>query len=114
MFENCSSLTSLDVSGFDTSNVTSMGAMFYNCSGLTSLDLSGFDTSKVTGMNNMFRYIHNVQIKLGANFIMSQNPNTTNMFAINDDNTQFKSRTTIDMTACPQDTQNKITAITAA
>jgi hypothetical protein len=54
------------------------------------------------------------QIKLGVNFIITQNPTTTNMFAIDNENTQFKSRTTIDMTACPQDTIDKITAITAA
>ena len=45
---------------------------------------------------------------------MSQNPTTTGMFATNDNNTTFKSRSTINMTACPADTQNKITAITAA
>ena len=28
--------------------------MFYGCSALTSLDLSGWDTSKVTDMNGMF------------------------------------------------------------
>ncbi len=54
MFSGCSGLTSLDVSGFDTSQVTDMGAMFQNCSGLTSLDVSGFDTSQVTNMNYMF------------------------------------------------------------
>ena len=47
-------LTSLDLSGFDTSSVTYMDGMFYGCSSLTSLDLSGFDTSSVTDMNNMF------------------------------------------------------------
>ena len=54
MFSGCSSLTSLDVSGFDTSNVTTMAYMFYNCSGLTSLDVSVFNTSKVTDMHGMF------------------------------------------------------------
>ena len=54
MFNDCRSLTSLDLSGFDTSKVTSMGAMFYNCYGLTSLDVSGFDTSNVTSMGSMF------------------------------------------------------------
>ena len=51
MFAVCSGLTSLDLSGFDTSSVMSMNSMFYGCSGLTSLDLSGFDTSNVTDMN---------------------------------------------------------------
>ncbi|MBQ1768978.1 MAG: BspA family leucine-rich repeat surface protein, partial [Oscillospiraceae bacterium] len=54
MFLYCQSLTSLDVSGFDTSKVTDMGYMFYNCSRLTSLDLSGWNTSSVTNMGSMF------------------------------------------------------------
>ena len=54
MFSNCSGLTSLDLSSFNTSNVTSMKSMFEHCSGLTSLDLSSFDTSKVTNMSRMF------------------------------------------------------------
>ena len=54
MFENCSKLTSLDLSNFNTSNVTDMYFMFYGCSGLTSLDLSNFNTSNVTSMKYMF------------------------------------------------------------
>ena len=54
MFAYCSGLTSLDLTGFDTSAVTSMSHMFYSCSGLTSLNLTGFDTSAVTSMSHMF------------------------------------------------------------
>ena len=54
MFYDCSSLTSLDLSGLDTSKVGDMGWMFYNCSSLTSLDLSPLDTSAVQGMYSMF------------------------------------------------------------
>ncbi len=55
MFSDCSSLTSLTFGeGFDTSSVTDMNGMFSGCSSLTSLDLSGFDTSSVTDMNGMF------------------------------------------------------------
>ena len=54
MFDGCSSLVSLDLSGLDTSNVTSMGNMFEDCSSLASLDLSGLDTSNVTSMGCMF------------------------------------------------------------
>jgi surface protein len=50
MFENCSSLTSIDLSGFDTSSATEIRYMFENCSSLTSLDLSSFDTRSVTDM----------------------------------------------------------------
>ena len=39
MFYGCSSLTSLDLSGWDTSNVQYMGSMFYNCSELSNLTL---------------------------------------------------------------------------
>lgn len=54
MFAECVSLTSIDLSGFDTSNVTTMQEMFSNCLNLVELDLSGFDTSKVTTMRDMF------------------------------------------------------------
>ncbi|MCI8367363.1 MAG: BspA family leucine-rich repeat surface protein [Eggerthellaceae bacterium] len=54
MFSGCSSLTSIDLSGFDTSSAVDIGALFCDCSSLTSIDLSGFDTSNVTGMGFMF------------------------------------------------------------
>ena len=54
MFCGCSSLQSLDLSGLDTSSPEDMADMFYGCSKLSSLDLSAFDTSKVTGMAGMF------------------------------------------------------------
>jgi len=54
MFYGCSGLTSLDVTNFNTSNVTDMGYMFCDCSGLTSLDVSNFNTSNVTDMGYMF------------------------------------------------------------
>ena len=55
MFNSCYKLTSLDVSSFDTSNVTNMYSMFIYCSKLTSLDVSSFNTSKVTNMDSMFQ-----------------------------------------------------------
>ena len=54
MFHACRSLTTIDVSHFNTSNVTDMNDMFYNCNQLESLDVSNFDTSKVTDMTHMF------------------------------------------------------------
>ena len=53
MFLNCTQLKTLDISSFDTSNVTTMAGMFHSV-GLTSLDLSHFKTSKVTDMHQMF------------------------------------------------------------
>lgn len=45
---------SLDVSGFDTSHVSSMVYMFKDCQELKNLDLSSFDTSAVKDMYGMF------------------------------------------------------------
>ena len=38
MFYNCSSLTSLNLSNFNTNNFHNMSSIFYECSSLTSLD----------------------------------------------------------------------------
>ena len=58
MFMDCSSLPTLDVTNFDTSNVTNMADMFNGCSSLTSLDVTNFDTSNVTTMASMFMVVH--------------------------------------------------------
>ena len=71
MFNGCSFLTSLDVSGFNTSNVTSMGSMFIGCSSLTSLDLSNWNTSKVTYMQNMFNGCSSIETLDLSNFDFS-------------------------------------------
>ena len=55
MFNNCSALTSLDLSSFNTENVTDMQNIFYCCSSLTSLNLSSFNTEKLVNMSNMFK-----------------------------------------------------------
>ncbi len=54
MFYNCSSLTSLNLSNFNTNNVNNMSYMFWNCSSLTSLNLSNFNTNNVEDMSYMF------------------------------------------------------------
>jgi surface protein len=53
-FDGTSSLSTLDLSTFVTSNVTTMFAMFYG-SGVTSLDLSNWDVTKVTTFGSMFQ-----------------------------------------------------------
>ena len=54
LFDGCSAITEINLSGFDTSNVIDMGMMFNDCAVLTSLDLSNFDTSNVRNMADMF------------------------------------------------------------
>ena len=57
MFSGCSSLISLDLSNFNTINVTNMKGMFNECSSLISLDLSNFNTINVIDMFIMFHGI---------------------------------------------------------
>ena len=45
MFNNCSSLKELNLSSFDTNQVTNMSHMFRNCSSLKELNLSSFNTT---------------------------------------------------------------------
>jgi surface protein len=54
MFYECSSLTSLDLSSFDTKSVTTMQNMFSGCGALPTLDITHFNTANVTNMNGMF------------------------------------------------------------
>ena len=69
MFAGCSSLTSLDLSGFKTDHAYSMNYMFSGCSNLTTLDLSTFDTEDVTSMNFMFNGCSNLStITFGTKF----------------------------------------------
>ena len=107
MFLSCSSLTSLDVSTFDTSNVAAMTSMFSRCSSLrsltfgnnfvtssvtdldymfqycrslTTLDVSGFDTSNVTNMCAMFNGCRSLESLAVSNFKTSNVTNMSNMF----------------------------------
>lgn len=54
MFSGCRSLTSLNLSSFNTARVTNMQSMFSDCSSLVTLDLSSFNTSNVQTMSEMF------------------------------------------------------------
>jgi surface protein len=54
MFSGCTGLTSLDLSNWNTANVWSLEYMFSDCSSLTSLDISGWNTANVMYMNNLF------------------------------------------------------------
>ena len=56
MFSACTSLTSLDVTGFNTQNITDMGYMFNYCPSLTSLDVTHFNTQNVTNMFCVFSH----------------------------------------------------------
>ena len=80
MFQNCHSLTSLDISNFNTSSVTNMSYMFLNCNSLTSLDISNFDTSAVTNMSYMFQNCSSLTSLDISNFGTSSVTNMSYMF----------------------------------
>ena len=81
MFYYCIALTSLDFSNFDTSNVTDMSNMFKDCSALTSLDVSNFDTSNVIHMDYMFGGCSNLSDLNISNFNTSNATSMSKMFS---------------------------------
>lgn len=54
LFQNCSSLLTVNLSGMNTINVTNFSYMFSYCSALTELDLSNINISNATNLQNMF------------------------------------------------------------
>ena len=80
LFNNCFFLKNLDLNNINTEEVIDMSRMFYNCKSLTKLDLSNFDTRNVTDMRDMFYnciYIDNLNL---SNFITNNVQNMSNMF----------------------------------
>ncbi len=80
MLAVCPSLTELNISNFDTSQVANMSYMFTNCKGLTKLNLSDFNTSKVTNMSYMFADCSSLTELDLSNFNTSKVTNMGNMF----------------------------------
>ena len=63
MFSGCYSLKYLDLSNFNTENVTDMSNMFSGCSSLKKLDLSRSHTQKDTNMVGMFSLCSSLELK---------------------------------------------------
>ena len=61
-WSNCASLTSLNLSGWDTGAVTSLQSAWSNCASLTSLNLSGWDTGAVTTLQNAWNNCQSLTI----------------------------------------------------
>lgn len=80
MFSNLKSATSIDLTGIDTSNATTLQGMFSGCSTLTSLDLSDFDTSRVTSTNSMFAFCFNLTDLEISSFDTHADKNMSAMF----------------------------------
>lgn len=77
---NLTSITGME-SHLNTSKVTNMKYMFGHCSSLTSVDVSGFKTSEVTDMEGMFSGCSKLSTFMGQTyFVMLNVTNATRMF----------------------------------
>ena len=81
MFYNCKMLKEADLSNFDTSNVTTMQWLFRACTSLESVNLSSFDTSNVKQMSYMFEHCHSLANIDVTNFNTSKVQGMGRMFS---------------------------------
>ena len=58
MFFGCTSITNINLSNFNTNNVTNVSDMFFECSPLTNINLSNFNTNNAIDMSWIFECIN--------------------------------------------------------
>ena len=80
MFAYLDNVDTLDLTGLDTSNMTSMTYMFYNSNSLKSINLSNFNTSKLLYANNMFNGCTSLESLDLSNFNTSKVTSMIDMF----------------------------------
>ena len=90
MFYTMNSLKNIDVSGFNTSNVTDMYAMFDQTGAIEQLDVSNFDTSNVTDMKWMFFGLNKLKKLNLTNFDTNKVTNMYGMFDAMTDVSEIK------------------------
>ena len=76
------------LNSIDTSNVVNMAGLFLNCGNIITIDISGFNTSNVVYMNDMFNNVNDLTSKLttiifGPNFDTSKAKTMRLMFSEN-------------------------------
>ena len=76
MFNDLKNIINLNLNNFNTENVTDMSYMFSGCEALLSLNIANFNTSNVTNMSYMFNWCTNIETIDISNFDTS---NVTNM-----------------------------------
>lgn len=97
MFMECNNITHLDVSTFNTSNVTTMGNFCYDCDNLEELICTGLDFSKVTSMNYSFACNPKLK-KLDLSGCVGRPTNTYGMFRANE-SLEYLDVSSLDFTA---------------
>ena len=68
-FSGCTALSSIKMDDFNTTKATSLNSMFYSCSSLTSLYLPNFDTRNINGdgISKVFEGCRNLKLSLNRN-----------------------------------------------
>ena len=89
MFYECQNLAEINFTGFDTSRVKDMHYMFYNCQRLTTIDLSNFRTDAAVNMQYMFAYCSNLKSLDLSGFNTSKVVNMEGMFLYCDNLTEL-------------------------
>ena len=79
MFQGCKELEYLDLSNFNTANVTDMSYMFNECSNLKQIKgITYFDTSNINNMSEIFSNCNKLEYPDFPNFSGSNIENNTN------------------------------------
>lgn len=82
MFLHCKYIKSIDLSNFNTEDVTDMSLMFINCLNLEEIEFGNFKTSKVTNMEGMFESCINLKSLNLSSFDTSNVENMNSMFML--------------------------------
>ena len=81
MFSECKNIEKINFGSINTFSVENMGYLFYKCNKLSSIDLSNFVTSNVNNMENRFSYCINLKYLDLSNFDTSNVFNMRYMFS---------------------------------
>ena len=61
MFAGCEKIETIDLSSFNSQNVTDMSSMFYCCKYLKHINLTNFNTKNVKDISHMFNWCENLK-----------------------------------------------------
>ena len=80
-FSSCSNISSIDTSGFNTSNVTNFYNLFYNDPILENIDVSNINVSSGTDFRYMFGYCKNIKSLNTSSWVSQNAQKTSSMFS---------------------------------
>lgn len=81
VFRTCASLTSLNIGGWDTTNVTDISHLCNGCTNLATVDVSGWNVSKVTTLDSMFNGCSKLKVFNAPNWNTAKATSFVSMFA---------------------------------